>query len=57
MKFKRANNESEAKEIMELQFKHDEDFMFLGSYFTSDNITSSTGNRLIMKEISQNIYL
>ena len=38
MKFKRANNESEAKEIMELQFKHDEDFMFLGSYFTSNNI-------------------
>lgn len=38
MKFKRAANENEAKEIMELQFQHDEDFIFLGSFFTKDNI-------------------
>lgn len=38
MKFKRALNESEAKEIMELQFQHDEEFIFLGSFFTNENI-------------------
>ncbi|MBR8702031.1 hypothetical protein IX317_002016 [Fusobacterium sp. DD29] len=38
MEFKRAANEHEAKKIMELQFQHDDDFIFLGSFFTNSNI-------------------